>query len=216
MSQDGAQRELSDWRRRLLPFMRGALALMAAFFFAASLWQLHVLQREIRHPQLDLAASLSADGETLPLELRARLLLESDLIERRYRQANAVILARVWTRYLGFLTGMVLALVGAVFVLGRLQESQTEVGAEAATFKGSIATSSPGLVLAFLGTVLMAISLVVEFEIETKDAATYVARVAPAADMPPPRPMPEVETAAPALRCDPDSPFEEDRAGCEP
>jgi hypothetical protein len=173
-----------------------------------------VLQREIRHPQLDLAASLVAEGERLPLELRARLLLESDLVERRYRQANSVILARLWTRYLGFLTGMVLALVGALFVLGRLQEPATQVRAEAGDIKAVIATSSPGLVLAFLGAILMAISLVVEFEVETRDASTYLERIAPA--MPPPRPMPAEGAESSAPRCDPDSPFEEDRAGCEP
>jgi hypothetical protein len=45
--------------------------------------------------------------------------LEADALQRRYHQANANMLARVWTRQLGFITGMLLALVGAAFILGR-------------------------------------------------------------------------------------------------
>lgn len=215
-------RELSEWRRRTLPFMRWMLVAMALLFFVLSLWQLRSFEREIRHDAFDLSKALpqvGASDDALDLETRARLLLESDLVARRYHQANAIILARIWTRYLGFLTGMVLALVGAVFVLGRLQESETTLGAEGGGFSGSLQTSSPGLVLAVLGSALMAISLAVKFDVETRDASIYL-RSPGAAGMPPAENLSEEDLVGPGtpdpepLPCDPDSPFEEDRAGC--
>jgi hypothetical protein len=44
--------------------------------------------------------------------------LERELIARRYDQVNLTVTTRLWTRLMGFITGMILALVGAAFVLG--------------------------------------------------------------------------------------------------
>ena len=213
----------------MLPFMQLSLVTMGLFFFAASIWQLRDVEREIRHERFDLARELPTMRDAaapLGLETRARLLLESDVVGRRYHQANAIILARLWTRYSGFLTGMVLALVGSVFVLGRLQESPTRLTGEGGGWKASLDTSSPGLVLAFLGTALMAIALSVEFRVETRDVAVYLTPGTTSAMPPATRIDTEslidqkgadsVTTPGDAspLRCDRSSPFEEDREGC--
>ena len=71
------------------------------------------------------------------------LLLEEQTIEHRYAQVNATLMLRAWTRHLGFLTGMILAFVGAIFILSKLSESETRLSAEGGGAKGALATSSP-------------------------------------------------------------------------
>ncbi len=176
------------WQRRLLPFMIGGIAVMGVFFFAASLWQLNTVQQSAAHTTLDLAPvfadferrSVSPAGARDPaanlayLRLKTALLLENDVVTRRYHQANSAMLARVWTRYLGFVTGMILALVGAIFVLGKLREDPTSLEAETGGVKGSLTTSSPGILLACLGAALMIVTLTVTYEVKTRDAPVYL------------------------------------------
>ena len=123
---------------------------------------------------------------------KTTILLEQELIARRYKQVNSVILARIWTRYLGFLTGMTLALVGAFFVLGQLRTDTSSLAVKGQGLEAALTTSSPGLLLATLGTILMAISLIVTFDFETRDQATYVQGPAsPPVTMPAPAIIPE-------------------------
>lgn len=177
-------RRTARWQQRLLPFMMGAIAVIGVFFFVASLVQLYYLHSQVGHAGLDLRpvfavfestqAGQRAAADADYLRWKTSALLEQDVIARRYHQVNSAMLARVWTRYLGFVTGMILALVGAVFILGKLREEATKLEAEGQGLKASLATSSPGIVLAVLGTGLMAITLVVPFEIATRDRATYL------------------------------------------
>jgi hypothetical protein len=115
------------------------------------------------------------------LQWRSAVALEQETIRHRYAQVNATILARVWTRLMGFTTGMVLAIVGAAFILGKLREPQTELKHETEALKVSLATSSPGIVLAVLGTFLMSITLLTRFDIGVRDIPTYVAARPPTA-----------------------------------
>ena len=48
------------------------------------------------------------------------------MIKQRYHQANVLLMAGVRVRYPGLVTGMILALIGAVFVLGKIREERTE------------------------------------------------------------------------------------------
>jgi len=189
---------LSRWQDRLLPFMLGAVIFMTVFFLLASLGVFYDFRQRVADAPLNLrpvfaeyeAAHLANSGEAPAAYLRWKtmVLLEEELISRRYKQVNSVILARIWTRYLVFLTGMTLALVGAFFVLGQLQTDATTLKAEGQGMGGALTTSSPGLVLATLGSVLMAIALIVTFDFDTRDLPTYVQHPSSgaAATLPPP------------------------------
>jgi hypothetical protein len=83
-------------------------------------------------------------------------------------------MARIWTRYLGFVTGMICTLVGAIFILGKLQEPASALSADAVSWKVSLNTTSPGLMLALLGTILMMTTLIVPARIEVEDKAIFV------------------------------------------
>lgn len=197
---EGADRAGTErWQRRLLPFMIGSIAAMGLFFFVASFLQLSSLRARLAATPVDLSQvfiqfeqtpagrSLQADFEYLKWKTLVRL--EQEVISHRYDQSASAVLTRVWTRYLGFVTGMVLALTGAVFILGKLQEAPTRLETKAEAFQAALYTSSPGIVLAVLGTVLMSITLLVRFELETRDVPTYV-RAQPAAPLPAPSAFP--------------------------
>jgi len=205
-----ATRRQALWQDRLLPFMLGAVIFMTLFFLIASLWVFYDFRLRVADTELRLqpvfteyeAQYLAKSGEPPAAYLRWKttVLLEQELIGRRYKQVNSVILARIWTRYLGFLTGMIMALVGAFFVLGQLKTDASSLQAKGQGLEASLTTSSPGLVLATLGTVLMAISLVVTFEFDTRDLPTYVQQQSSRAEnLPPPKLLPESrDTPAPS------------------
>jgi hypothetical protein len=171
------------WRNRLLPVMRGGLVVLAAFFFAASLVQYHLLYRDLRGMGPRTQVALEALEKTIPqaqrtnvdfLQWKTLVLLEQDVMTMRYQQINATLLLRTWTRYTGFLVGMVLALVGAFFILGRLREETSQLSGESGGFKFALVTSSPGVILAVLGTILMVVTLVVKFDFAVQDRPVYL------------------------------------------
>ncbi len=173
------------WQEKLLPVMTSMLIVLTLFFFAASFIQLYYLHGRIeKTPNLDLKPALSMrenDGsytnESDEIELirwKTLSMLEANALARRYHQANVSLMSRIWTRYLGFVTGMILALVGAAFILGKLREPKANLAVEGAALgKFHIASASPGLILAFLGTILMVTTMVTHNEIEVKDSSLY-------------------------------------------
>lgn len=174
---------LAAWQSRLLPLMAILLVASAAFFAWQSVAEFSDFKARITPPKTDLAAAFQGYEQTLPagaaerldyLQWKTMVLLEQEALKHRYAQINATILARVWTRLMGFTTGMVLAIVGAAFILGKLQEAQTELKQESELIKVSLATSSPGIVLAVLGSVLMSITLLTRFDIDVRDASIYL------------------------------------------
>ncbi len=171
-----------SWQKKLLPLMIGMLAVLAFFFFVASFIQLYYLHSRIEDaPKLDLAQAFSIPdsggaatdmGKLDYSKWKALSILEGYSLQRRYHQANVLLMSRVWTRYLGFVTGMILAFVGAAFILGKLREPETKFDAEG-IWKFSLVTASPGLILAVLGTLLMLATIVTHTEIEVTDSPLY-------------------------------------------
>src|SRR6266545_4689777 len=139
------------WQRRLLPLMVGLLVTLTAFFIVASFVQLYYLQTRIeKAPRLDLGPAMASldeiakDMQSGKLQdqgaLNSRIeqarwqtlsILEANVLQRRYHHAGVLLISRIWTRYLGFVTGTILAMVGAAFILGKLQEASSNLGADA-------------------------------------------------------------------------------------
>ena len=162
--------------------MTWMVVLLAAFFLIASVIQLYQLQARIyASPPFNLRGENLPDrvlqvdpGQALNLlKWQSLISLESHAVARRYHQANALLVARVWTQYLGFLTGMILAFVGATFILGKLSEKPTEISGGGEGWRVAIDTSSPGLVLVLLGTVLMMTTILVRREVKVADEPLY-------------------------------------------
>ncbi len=176
-------REVSRWQRKLLPFMIRFMVVIAIGFFALSTYDVYEVRRFVANDssgglraRVDemVRARAGAQANTAgDLVQQSLLVLEADAMENRYRQASALLMSRIWTRQLAFLTGMVLAFIGSIFILGKMTEGKSDVSLGTDQLKGAISSTSPGLILAFFGTLLMAISLVVQPRIEVQDRPLY-------------------------------------------
>jgi hypothetical protein len=182
------------WQRRLLPTMIGTLILASIAFLALSLVDTYTVRRGILDsPRVELgpvldavncgAAGMSGVDRGNCVQWKIRVMLEQQTINRRYHQANVALLVRVSVKYLGFLTGMLMSLVGAVFVLGRLTEASSTLAAEGTFGKFTIATVSPGLIMDFLGMLLMRETLYDNPPTDVTDGNVYL--LPPAAPAPP-------------------------------
>lgn len=172
----------SAWQRKLLPFMIAMIGGLTIFFFWISLSQLQTLQEKIQQgPTLDLTpalgalenSELSGSDRLLHVQWNTLALLERHALERRYHQANVLLMSRTWIRYLGFITGMILALVGAAFILGKMREDLSDLSINASGASVALKSTSPGLIMGVLGTILMLTTILAHNEISTRDGPVY-------------------------------------------
>lgn len=171
------------WQRRLLPLMVRMIVVLALFFFAVTLGQLTYLHLELTQPKesripasaaqlVDQSRPFEGDREAMQLGLAA--LLESEAMARRYEMAGVVLSAHIWIRYLGFVTGMIMAIIGSVFILGKLRDPESsQLSAESKGAKVSLTSASPGLVLATLGVALIVVTVLAQQETKVTDEPLY-------------------------------------------
>jgi hypothetical protein len=185
---------VAAWQRSLLPLMVGVLVVAALFFASQSVFEFSDFKDRVTPPKADLSGIFegfeqSGDAKSTIrgfdyLQWKSLIHLEQETLRYRYSQVSATILARMWTRLMGFTTGMVLAIVGAAFILGKLREQKTELKNETEALKVSLTTSSPGIVLAVLGSFLMSITLLTKFDIDIRDYPVYVAPRTQSSELP--------------------------------
>ncbi|GGO80013.1 hypothetical protein GCM10011348_15750 [Marinobacterium nitratireducens] len=83
-------------------------------------------------------------------------------------------MAHLWIRYLGFITGMIMAVLGSVFILGKLRDSEaSKLGAETSALKVSLTSASPGALLAVLGSAMMVTTIIAQQETNVRDLSLY-------------------------------------------
>jgi hypothetical protein len=176
-------RELIQWQRQLLPFMTRFIVVMAAAFFVFSGIHIYQVTRFIQMEdgqnirsviQAEIARPTGLAPSAAEITEHSLLLLEADALDRRYHQAGGLLMSRIWSRQLTFITGMVMAFVGAVFVLGKLSESTTEASGGAGEWRVAISSASPGIILSFFGTVLLVASLFVSAKLDVYDGPAYI------------------------------------------
>ena len=178
-------RSLIAWQKKFLLIMIGMLAVLTLFFFIVSLIQLYYLHRRIEeNPMLIskvILGMLEKDGAGIPksssldfVRWKTLSLLEENALARRYHQADVSLMSRISMRYLGFGTGMILALVGAAFILEKLKEPETKLDVEEeGVGKFLIKSHSPGLILVLLGVILMVTTIITQHEIKVNDSPLY-------------------------------------------
>ncbi len=105
---------------------------------------------------------------------RSLVLIERETLYRRYNTTHSILFTQMLTRYFGFLTGMMLAMVGAVFILGKLQEEMSDLSGEASSVKLSVKSASPGIILVVLGTALLITTMVMGSNIYVDDVNIYL------------------------------------------
>ncbi|HYN82219.1 MAG TPA: hypothetical protein VES88_12005 [Gemmatimonadaceae bacterium] len=174
---------LGQWQDRLRPFMQRMLGLLSGIFVIALFWQMHTVQQRVLEGselKLDSSALAGIDCSSLGQSAfacarwRTLAALEANVMQRRYHQATAALLARLWFKALGFITGMILCLVGAAFILGKISDTTpAQLQGEAPSAKFLLTTTSPGIILATLGTLLMVVTITSNPPTEVKDGAAY-------------------------------------------
>lgn len=178
MSEQQESSATQSWQKRLLPLMIIMVIGLTLFFVTVTYLQLDRFSAQIlQSPKLDLNPALDAkltDENSFQAHWQALVILEGHALQQRYHQANVLLMTRTWIRYLGFLTGMILALIGATFVLGKLREPSSSVNAESSLWKLSMTTASPGLILVLLGTILMVTAMVTNPAIKVDEGRSFV------------------------------------------
>ena len=183
-SEKPAERELRRWQNRLMPVMIWLMIGMTIFFFVATFIQMaYIHWSMLRIPPVDLSPAIE-DAQTNHnmtfnelIDSREREIagrLEAYLVERRYHQASVLLMSGVWIRYLGFVTGMMLALVGASFILGRLQTPISTIEGRMEEISLQIRSASPGIILVVLGVVLMFATIINRDVYTVQDVPTYL------------------------------------------
>jgi biopolymer transport protein ExbD len=182
--------EDKEWQKKLLPFMMAVLVGLTVFFIVASYIEFRdfkvrldkqsnseELKTILDNAENRFSAPEDKDKSVEYTKWRTMVWLEKESISQRYTHSNTLILSRMWTRYIGFLVGMIMGIVGAVFILGKLRESETKLGAEANLFKFSVTSASPGIILAVLGTLLLLTTIVVKTDVKVGDGNLYLPRM---------------------------------------
>lgn len=176
--------ELAKWQRKLLPVMTLFVTVLAILFFVFSTNALRGVGEFVQseHAELrDQIKGIVTQSKTAEnaddLIRRGLLILEADALDRRYHQASALLMSRIWAKHLAFMTGMIMAFLGAIFILGKLSESPSAVSGGSSQWSVSITSASPGILLAFFGTALVSLSIIIQGNIDVRDAPAYLRSV---------------------------------------
>lgn len=175
------------WQERLLPTMNGLLIGLTIFFFLTTFGQMAYLHWSIlQSPPVDInqeaGSALIDTAQTFEDRLQARELdvksrMEVYIVTQRYHHAGTLLMYGLWLRYLGFITGMILALIGASFVLGKLREPSQKLEGKFSGIDVSLRTTSPGIILALLGVILMFATIVDKDPYNVTDTSIYLSPI---------------------------------------
>lgn len=166
---------LKDWQLQLLPFMKKFMSVLAVAFFLYSVYYLHDISDFIEKEHNE------HDDDHRPLERQQLVqdtsgktfILETQALDRRYHHGSSLLMARIGTTQLTFMTGMVLAFMGAMLILGKMSEPASKVTGGLSNWHVGITSASPGIILSFFGTVLILTSLISNLKITTPDTPAY-------------------------------------------
>lgn len=165
-----------------MPFMAVAVVFAALFFAVILVARFSSIAETLQDPpQAEIsipwtsaeAGPKSWDEQKQLAQLQANFALEREIIARRYRQAAAAQSLRLWTRLMGFLTGMLMAIMGSAFVLGKLAGPDNDISGSASGASISIKTASPGIIMAVLGTILIGMTITTTVRTDVRDSAIY-------------------------------------------
>jgi len=160
------QKQIFKWQNRLLPWLITVPSVLILVFIYLATKQANQFNEALDIKGKSVSEALAAMGDSSfhqsvqsdkdYVRWMALVKMEEESVNRRYHQGGLLLLSRIYIKYLGFLTGMIIAIVGAVFIIGKLSEDQTKMeGSAGEKIKFSIASSSPGILFGVLGTALM-------------------------------------------------------------
>ncbi|WP_439695083.1 hypothetical protein ACFGVS_18410 [Mucilaginibacter sp. AW1-7] len=176
---------IQKWQKSLLPFMQIAIVLLTVFYLVASYLQFNAVTEKIQKP---ISADLSKITDVYTLgkmtnnaitsadkKMMIQATFEAYTVQARQQNLEVLLMSRTWIKYLGFITGMILCVVGCTFILGKLSDKNPTSGtATVSQAQVSIKSNSPGLIMAALGTILIVTSIITHQNIEKTDGNIYL------------------------------------------
>jgi hypothetical protein len=182
------QDQIIKWQNKLLPWLIIMPTALILIFIYLTYKQLENFNEVIAVEPMDLLADSvlvkpakinAGDSVFLKNQKYIRWVtltkLEQESYYRRYNQAGLLLMSRIYKGYMGFFTGMILAIVGSVFIIGKIKESTSEIeGSISEKIKFSVVSSSPGIIFGVLGTVLMLATIITHHKIQVEDTPMYL------------------------------------------
>lgn len=180
------QKQVSQWQNRLLPWLIALPTLLILLFVFLATQQMQRFNDVIDQKSVSVIDALAPTKEDPQLyaQLNGNLdyirwmslaKMEEKSLDSRYSQGGLLLVSRIFTKYLGFFTGMILAMVGSVFIIGKFQEKTTEMEGEIGNeIKGKLASSSPGIIFGVLGTILMLSTILQHTEVAVTDSPLFL------------------------------------------
>lgn len=131
LSKDTAS--LYKWQNKLLPFLIGIPTILIIAFIILATRQINEFNSKLNETKTSefIGTVIPAPSDSLYsknfdyIKWVTLLHMEQESIDKRYKQAGFLLMSRVVTKYLGFLTGMIMAIVGAAFIIGKLSEDKS-------------------------------------------------------------------------------------------
>jgi len=173
-----------NWLRKFQPLMLLMPLVLIGLFFWVGYRQSEAFRAAVmQHGQQNVSEILrpgprdslfTAEQRIRIEQWRTLAVLEQQTLARRYQQAGLLLVSRIFTKYLGFLTGMIMAIAGAWFIIGRIREEESRVGGSFGNGKASVRSSSPGIIFGVLGTLLIVLNILHHKGVETVDAPLYL------------------------------------------
>lgn len=158
------------------------LIIPSGYFVASSIKELNAIQKSILEPPKTVLESFidTTSRETPPdqaiitrYELQVLALAERDTILQRNLRARAALATRTWLYFMCLIFGTILAVIGVSFVLGRIA-APVDANIEGSGFKLTLVTSSPGLIIALFGCLLVGTPIVMQTDISVNDSSAYL------------------------------------------
>lgn len=175
-----------NWHQRIFPIVSAIILTLTVAFAISSYFQLEKISEQLqKSPDINLTqlfkATLTAEGITQGIDngdflpqWAAEVQIENGLINKRYHQANAILATRIWSKYISTICGLIMICIGSIFIVAKLNEEVSGISGEAQSIRLSLKTSSPGVILCLLGTILIVVSLVSTPAITVQDANVYL------------------------------------------
>lgn len=167
---------------RLIPVVIVFPVIFLIFFIVVSMIQLQEINSRIEEGQslavkemLDKATTSDQYSEDYRQFLTLAALEEESLNER-YRQGHYSLVSRSFKQFLGFFTGIIMVIVGSVFVLLKLKDNMDLGAQQGESWKFSLITSSPGIAFGVVGAVLIGLASLSNDKIVVRDSGLYLTR----------------------------------------
>lgn len=179
-------KQLVQWQKRLLPWMIAMPTLLIGAFIVIGTMKLNGFEKFAYRGDGDKSTlnlpvpyantmDSTLHQSTEYLKWYSLVKMEEFSINRRYNQGGVLLMSRIYIKYLGFFTGMILAIVGSVFIISKLKEEVSELeGSFQDKTKLRLVSSSPGIIFGVLGTTLMMTTILTHSEIDVKDMPLYL------------------------------------------